>query len=115
MKKEAWFLAIAILIVLTACAELGITKPLTFNEQLATGYAGVTAVVNTTTTLLAEKKLAAADAANIEKQADNVKEALDLASTYEAVSTATGGAKLTAALAALAALQQYLATMGSAT
>jgi hypothetical protein len=100
-----------LLTLLAACAQLGITKPLTFNEKLATGYSAVTSVLTTSAQLEQQGKIKPADLANIEKQTDAVKEALDLASTFELTDTTAGGTKLTAALTALQALQLYLAGM----
>lgn len=113
MKNEARLIYafFAVSLLMAACAQLGITKPLTFNEKLATGYSAVTTVLSTSLALEQQGKIKPADLANIEKQTDAVKEALDLANTFEQTDTAIGATKLTSALTALQALQTYLASV----
>jgi hypothetical protein len=101
-------------VLIASCQQLGLTKPLTFNEKLATGYSAVTTVLTTSASLYQQGKIKKTDLANIEKQTDTVKEALDLANTYEQTDTTTGANKLTAALAALTALQTYLTSVEGA-
>lgn len=106
-------LAIAMVVVLlSACSALGLATPTTFNQQLATGYGAVTAVLTTADTLLKDGKLSSVDARNVETQADNLKAGLDIARQVDATDTATAGSKLTATLTAIQALTSYLATKG---
>ena len=96
------------LLSLSACASLGVPTPTTFNEKLGVAYAADDAVIQTVDALYTGGKLSAADAKNVEAQADNVKEALDLARTVYATDQVTGGNKLAAAITALGAIQTYL-------
>lgn len=98
---------------LTACAALGLTKPTTFNQQLATGYGAATSVLQTADTLLKDGKISSTDAKNVETQADNLKAALDIARQTYATDQATAGNKLAATLTAIQALTQYLSTKGT--
>lgn len=109
MKAEMFLLAIAIML-LSACAQLGIPKPETFNERLAVGYSTVTAVRQTATTLLQAKKISADDAQNVQNQADNARAGLDIARTISKTDLKAADAKLNAVHTALTALQSYLAT-----
>lgn len=93
---------------IVACTTLGVPSPQTFNQKLAAAYTADTAVLTTVTTLGEGGKLSRPDAMNIEKQADNVKEALDIARTVYATDQAGGGNKLAAAITTLTALQTYL-------
>lgn len=81
----------------------------TFNEKYATGVAAATAALTTTDQLLKAGKLTPRDASNIERQVDNVKEALDLAKQINATDQTTGGNKLASALTALQGISTYLA------
>lgn len=106
-----FFGAYLIAFMLTACAQLGLTKaPETVNQQVAVGIASVTAVRQTATTLLASGKISVADARNVQTQADAAREGLDLARTFSGTDMATAEAKLLAAQRVLTALQTYLAT-----
>jgi phage terminase large subunit-like protein len=102
----------AILVLLTACATLGVSSPQTFNEKLAAGYSTVTASRDTTATLLTSGKLTAADAQNVQQQLDNARTGLDLARQVHATDPAAGDAKIDAVVTALTALQAYLSTKG---
>jgi putative intracellular protease/amidase len=96
---------VGVILVITACSLL---PAKTFNEKYAIAVAGATAALTTTDTLYNARKLTVADARNIERQIDNVKEALDLAKAIYATDEATGGDKLASATTALQALQTYL-------
>ena len=102
-----------VLASLVACAALGLTKPTTFNQQIATGYGAATSVLQTADTLLKAGKISSNDAANVEVQADNLKAGLDIARQTYATDQATAGNKLAATLTAIQALTQYLSTKGS--
>lgn len=110
MKRYAQHFLIIIALALTACAQLGIPKPETFNERLAVGYSTVTTVRQTATTLLQAKKITADDAQNVQQQADNARAGLDIARTISKTDAKAADAKLTAVRSALTALQAYLAT-----
>lgn len=97
-----------LLVLVTACAALGVATPQTFNERLAAGYVTTTAVRNATADLLTAGKLTASDAGNIGQQADNARTGLDLARQIHATNPPAGDAKLDAVVNGLAALQAYL-------
>jgi hypothetical protein len=103
-------LLIPLLLTLASCSTLGVPSASTFNEKWAAAVQADTAVVQTTTTLLAADKIKADDAKNVEAQADNVKAALDIARTTYATDQTGGTTKLQSALTALTALQTYLET-----
>lgn len=96
---------VLIALVITACS---LFPAKTFNEKYATGVSTATAALKTTDQLLNAGKLTPQDASNIEKQIDNVKEALDLAKTTYATDQSTGGNKLASALTALQGISTYL-------
>lgn len=98
------------LLALTACAGV---PTQTFNEKLLVGYATVTSVVQTDSTLYSQGVISKADAQNVEARADNIKQALDIAQSTYAVDQATGGNKLLDAVTALTSLQTYLNSIGA--
>lgn len=102
----------SLILIISGCSALGLPVPQTFNQKLAVAYGGVTTVITTDQTLLAAGTITVADAKNVESQADNVKDALDIARKVYATDQTTGGNKLASAVTALGALQDYLATKG---
>jgi hypothetical protein len=104
------FLAACALALLTACAAIGVEPPKTFNERLAVAVSTVTAARDATTTLLVAGKISAADARNLQAQADVAREGLDVARAL--AGTDPGGAmtRLEMTQAALRALNAYLLT-----
>lgn len=102
-----------LLMMLTACATLGLEQPKTFNERLAAAYTTVTAARDSAGTLLSSGKITAADAQQVQNQCDNVRSGLDIARDIHAKDPPAGDAKLTAVLAGLTALQAYLQTRGT--
>ncbi len=101
---------LAVAVFLTACAGLGLPTPTTFNERLAAAYGTVTEVRSDATILLSAGKITPADAQNVQNQADNAKAALDLARTMSKGDLPAANTRLTATIAALTALQAYLAS-----
>lgn len=97
-----------LLLLVSACATLGIPTPQTFNERLAAGYTTGTTIVSVTTTLLAAKKLSSADAENVLKQTDTAVAGLDISRQLSATDLAAADTKLAASLVVLNALQAYL-------
>ncbi len=97
-----------VLLLLSACASLGLQTPKTFNERLAAGYVSVTAARDTAATLLTAGKITAGDAQNVQQQADNARSGLDIARSVHETNPAAGDDKLTAILAGLNALSAYL-------
>lgn len=91
-----------------ACAALGVPTPQSFEERLAAGYVTASAAVDTARILLLTKKITPDDAANVLKQTDNVVVGLDIARSLNKSDALAAQTKLTATLAALAAVQAYL-------
>lgn len=109
MKRLSQYMLAILLSLASACAQLGLPTAQTFNEKLAAGYSSVTAVRDTATTLLVAKKISPDDAQNVQNQADNARAGLDIARSAHAVNATAADAKLTQVMAALTALQSYLA------
>lgn len=109
------FLAAIAVAVLTACAAIGAPPPQTFNERVAAAQISVTALRSTALQLLEAGKITAADARNVQAAANAGNAAIDLAVQIDKTDPATAGAKLTSAMAVIAAVQTYLATKGAAT
>lgn len=104
-------LAAALLaVLLVACTSLGAPAPQTLNERIAVTVTAVTAVRQSTTTLLTAQKLSVQDAENIQRQADNVVAGAQIARTLAGVDPAAADAKLQQTRQVLLALQAYLAT-----
>ncbi len=101
-------LAVALLLV-HACAALGIPQADTFNKQLAGGYVTVTSIRQLGTTLVTSGKLKPDDADNVLKQTDNARAGLDIAKVLGPVE---GRDKLATTLTVLTGLQAYLAAKG---
>lgn len=115
MKRLTDFLqriaAAAILaIMVTGCAQLGLSAPQSLPEKVAVTVNAVAGVRDATNTLLIAKKISVADAENVQKQADAVREAAQVALLIGSTNPAAGETKLTQARAALTALQAYLAS-----
>lgn len=101
---------VALILSLTACAQLGLPTATTFNEKLAAGYSSVTAVRSSATTLLVAKKISSDDAQNIQTQADTARAGLDVARTISKTDQTAANARLTAIRTVLTALSTYLAS-----
>ncbi len=100
--------AITLLIMLAACAQVGLPTADTFNEKLAVAYGTVTQIRSTATDLLKAKKITPADASNVNAQADNARTGLDIAREISKTDAKAADARLTMVHAALNALQTYL-------
>lgn len=109
MKK---FLMLAAVLALSACSVLGVPKAETFNQRLAVGYASVTTVRSTATTLLTEAKLTSADAASVQKSADAARDGLDVARQLHVTLPEAGEDKLQQATIVIETLQKYLTKKG---
>ena len=99
----------AMVVMLAACAQIGIPTPDTFNQRLAAGYATTTAVRQTATDLLKAKKIDVADAENVLKSTDAARTGLDVARTLAKTNLAAADSKVSAIHTVLTALSTYLA------
>lgn len=103
-------LMVAVALMLPACQML---VPKTFNERLATGYATVTTVRQTATTLLTSQAISSKDAQNIQNQANAARDGLDVARDIRAAFPGQAEDKLTATIQILTALQKYVESKGA--
>ena len=103
--RAAALVAVALLAV--ACQHLGFQAE-TFNERLAVGYSTVTAARESAASLLIAGKVSVEDARHVQAQADNARAGLDVARAIHAASPDAAEEKLTAILAGLEALSNYL-------
>lgn len=94
--------------LLVACETIGLPVPNTFNEKLATGYVTVTTVRTKTTALLGYGVITIREAENIQKQADTVREGLDIARSLHDQYPQAGKDKLEATLLILNTLNNYV-------
>ncbi len=108
MKRLTLFLATCTLALLTACAALGVASPETFNQKLAVSVATVTEVRNSAATLLMAGKISAADAQNVQAQADVAREGLNIARGLSGTDLSAASNRLEVTTVALRALQTYL-------
>lgn len=109
MRKLAILPIIPLLLILTACASLGLAPASTFEERLAYAVSQNAAVRETAAISLERNELALEDARRVLKITDEVRTALDaarLAAGAGDVSTAEG--RLQLATSILVNLQAYL-------
>jgi hypothetical protein len=97
-------------VLMSACAQLGVKSPETFNERLAAGYVAVEGVAKQAQALRMAGKLSDSDRANVVATNTQAIAALDLAKQIHATNPQAGTEKLTAAITVLTALSSYLAT-----
>jgi hypothetical protein len=108
INRAAMMLMACMLAFLAACASIGAPTPQTFNERLAAGYTTVTGVRQAATVLLTSQRITAADAQNVQNQADTARAGLDVAKSMSGTNLPAADTKLTATLTVLQALQAYL-------
>ena len=96
--------------LLAACTTLGVPSPETTEERIVVTMNAVIAARNSATALLTAKKISAADAENVQQQADNVRAGALIARSMLATDRTAADAKLQQVRTALVALQAYLAT-----
>jgi hypothetical protein len=100
-----------LLLIATACAQLGIAPAQTFNQKLAYAIGVHTAILQATTNSVTSGNLSSSDATAVLKQADTAKTVLDAAAAANAAGDLTGANnKLALATATLTAIQSYLNT-----
>jgi len=93
---------------------LGLPVAVTFDEKLTAATSTVTALRDSTTSLLDAKKISSDDAQHIQDQLRNARAGLDIARGMGKVDPASANAKLTAVHTALMALQSYLDSKAAA-
>jgi hypothetical protein len=97
-----------ILMALSACAQLGIPSPKTFDERLVAGYATNTAVRESATELLKAKKISSSDAQHVLDATRNARQGLDIAKQLKAQDPKSAEAKLKAVRLTIDAVNNYL-------
>lgn len=95
-------------LVLSACAVLGVPQPQSFNERVAFTMSGVTATREAATELVSNGVITPDDAQNVQQQADTAREGVDLAVAFHATKPEQAEAKLAAAQVIVAALKDYI-------
>lgn len=110
MKKLYAVWAVSVMFMLSACAQLGIAQPQTFNQKLAVAYGTVTSIRMSTLTLLQTNKITSDDAANVQMAADSARMGLDTARSLSLSQPEAAQNKLESVRAVLTALSAYLAT-----
>jgi hypothetical protein len=103
---------LAVVLVLVACASLGLAPAQTLDQKIAYGYAGVTTALNTIATATTAGQLTSAQATNANGMALQVKGILDTARALETTNATSAQNDLTLALSSLTAVQQYLTSAG---
>jgi len=116
MTRTRCFVTLAcVLLALSACAQLGLSTPQSFDERLAQAYGAHTAVISATTTALTTGSISSTDAEHVQTIATTSRTLLDTAKAAETAGDTAGAQKnLVLAMSALQALQTYLNTHGSA-
>lgn len=109
MRIAQRYAAVFILTLVTACAG-ALPRVETFNQRLIVAVASVTAVRNTTTTLLQAKKITPDDAANVQAGADVARTGLEVARGLSKVSLESAEGKLQAVTVTIKSLNDYLNT-----
>lgn len=121
----AFSVALPAILTLQGCASLGLPVAQSFNERLASGYTTVTAVREATSAWVdgqvraaqaepdqakrdALLKAVKADAQNIQAQADQAREGLDIARSLSDLNFEAAEERLVSTLRILEALQTYL-------
>lgn len=113
MKKIMKWGACLAVVLLVACAQVGLAPAQSFDERLAYGYSTVTSVRTSAAAALNTGAISVTDAEHALTVTDQARAGLDAAKVSNGVgdtSTATG--KLAAATSVLVEVQQYLAAKG---
>lgn len=113
--RQAWTLLAALVLatLMIACAQLGVDSPATFNQKAVAAHSTVEGIAKTALGLRQAGKLSDQDRGNIVASLMAAEQAIDIATITAKTDPAGGTAKLSAAIAALTALQAYLATKGA--
>ena len=111
MKKIFYSPIIVVLMLLSACATLGLPTAEKFGDRVALSYAMVAGITSSTTILLNAKKISVDDAENVLAQAKNALVGIGLANSMAKTGmTDAGVKKIDAIHAILLALQAYITT-----
>ena len=108
--SPATYLLTFVCALLVACSSLGLPTPETFNEKVAATQSSVTQIRQTATQLLNSKKIGVGDAENVLKGTDAASEGIAVARVMYSQDPDAAQARLKMIVAALTAIQSYLAT-----
>ena len=108
LNYNKWTLLVLLLIV--ACAQMGVPTPDTFNQQTAIAIASVTAIRQSATQLLNAGKLSPQDGENVLAATDAARAGIAVASEIAKTDLTAAEGKLAAVTAILSATQTYLGT-----
>lgn len=100
---------LGLVLLITGCASLGLAPPQNPQQGIAYAYSGVTAGLNTLTSMLQTGVISSADAVQVNSALLTVKSSLDLANGVALSSGPVAINVLTAATASLAKISAYLA------
>src|SRR5260221_1116296 len=100
---------IAVLVLLEACAQFGLTPPKSFDEQVAYGYASLASVRTSAANALTTHTISLGDAQHVQVIADEARSALDAGRVaYSSDDTTTALARVQLADSILIQLANYL-------
>lgn len=109
MKALALAAAVLVVGLLCSCASLGLAPAQSTQEQIAYGYSGVTAALNTLATATSQGLISSTDASAVNAAVMGVKSELDAANSTLATNAPEAVKIITAATQALAGVSTYLA------
>jgi outer membrane protein TolC len=111
--RSSFYAMLAMLMMLTACAQVGLSPAETFDQKLAYGYSTVTAVRTSAAQALNAGTIDITEAKQALSVTDSARSALDAAgASFSAGDTTTAMGKLEAATTLLTQLQAYLNLRG---
>lgn len=110
MKQHLKMLAlqIAAVVLIGACASVGIKPPESFEDHIANAYASLTAARDTSTILAQNGKLSRKDFEVFINQCDSARESIELARELHKLDAPAGQERLDSAITILNALNEYL-------
>jgi hypothetical protein len=106
--NQARYMLLIAAFLLSACAQLGIPTPGSFDERLATGIGAVAQIRRDAAILVTSKAISPDDGQNIQDQADVARRGLEVARGLRTTDFNAAEGRLTATTAVLTALQAYL-------
>jgi len=110
LDPRGFFYGFVLMVMLSACAALGLPSPETMNEKIAAAQGSVTQVRATATDLLNQKLISVADAENALRTTDAASDGIAVARTLAAQDPNAAQARLTMIVTTLTAVQAYLAS-----
>lgn len=96
------------MLLMAGCTALGLPQAKTFNERVAVAIGTVTTAREAATSLLTAGKITVTDAENVQKQADNAREGIIIATQIHETDPGGAETRLSTAITILQALQSYL-------